>query len=108
VDKAFLSNATMIHCGWLAEAPHRKAIAGKMDVDPAMIARLPDLHYLEWHRADRQIRAGNITITGHVQEKIISRDDDKATPERNDDAPRRKRTATDGAAPSKPARRKAA
>jgi len=84
VDKSFLSNATMIHCGWLAEAAHRKAIAGKMDVDPSMIGRLPDLHYLEWHRSDRLIRAGEITITGRITEKIIDRDDTKATPERNE------------------------
>jgi len=84
VDKAFLSNATLIHCGWLAEAAHRKAIAGKMDVDPAMIGRLPDLHYLEWHRSDRLIRAGEITITGRITEKVIERDDTKATPERNE------------------------
>lgn len=84
VDKAFLSNATLIHCGWLAEAAHRKAIASKMDVDPAMIGRLPDLHYLEWHRADRLIRAGDITITGRTNEKVIDRNDTKATPERND------------------------
>ena len=84
VDKAFLSNATLIHCGWLAEAAHRKAIAGKMDVDPAMIGKLPDLHYLEWHRSDRLFRAGEITITGRITEKVIDRDDKKATPERNE------------------------
>lgn len=84
VDKSFLSNATLIHCGWLAEAPHRKAVAGKMDIDPAMIGRLPDLHYLEWHRSDRLIRAGDITITGRINERVIERDDVKATPERPD------------------------
>jgi hypothetical protein len=82
VDKAFLSNATLIHCGWLGEAPHRKAVAGKMDVDPAMIQQLPDLHYLEWHRADRQVRAGSITITGHIQERVIDPTDTRAIPER--------------------------
>lgn len=87
VDKSFLSNATLIHCGWLAEASHRKAVAGKMDVDPAMIGRLPDLHYLEWHRSDRLIRAGDITITGRIAEKVIERNDTKATPERPDDKP---------------------
>lgn len=84
VDKAFLSNATLIHCGWLAEEAHRKAVAGKMDVKPEMIGRLPDLHYLEWHRADRQVRAGEITITGRITERFIERDDVKATPERPD------------------------
>lgn len=108
VDKSFLSNATMIHCGWLSEEPHRKAIASKMDVKPAMIQRLPDLHYLEWHRADRQIRAGNITITGHIQERVIERDAANETPERVDQVPRHTGTATGRAAPSKPARRKAA
>lgn len=105
VDKSFLSNATLIHCGWLGEAPHRKAIASKMDVDPALIQRLPDLHYLEWHRADRKIRAGNITITGHIQEREISPQDPAATPERLDQGqPVGKKPR---AAPARPATKRA-
>jgi len=101
VDKAFLSNATLIHCGWLGEVAHRKAVANKMDIDQAMIAQLPDMHYLEWHRADRKIRAGNVTVTGHIRERFIDGDDQKATPVRPDsqvaapkNPPRGKRTAT--------------
>lgn len=93
VDKSFLSNATMVHCGWLGEEPHRKAIAQRMDVHPDMIKRLPDMHYLEWHREDRRIEAGQITVTGRYTQKPIERDDMRATPERADSAPRRKRAA---------------
>jgi hypothetical protein len=84
VDKAFLSNATLIHCGWLGEEDHRKVVAKKMDIKPDMIGQLPDLHYLEWHRSDRMIRAGEITITGHIRERVIERTDTKATPVRVD------------------------
>lgn len=91
VDKSFLSNATLIHCGWLAEAPHRKAVAGKMDINPDVIGRLPDLYYVEWHRSDRNIRAGDISIAGRKREKIYSRDQPVMTPERTDDVPKTKK-----------------
>jgi hypothetical protein len=92
VDKSFLSNATMVHCGWLGEEPHRKAIAQRMDVHPDMIKRLPDLHYLEWHREDRRVEAGHITVTGRYVQKPIDPANMAATPERAD-PPRRKKAA---------------
>jgi hypothetical protein len=82
VDKAFLSNATLIHCGWLGELPHRKAIATKMNIDAELINGLPDLHFLEWHRADRRIEAGDITITGRITQRRIDGNDQKSTPKR--------------------------
>jgi len=82
VDKSFLSNATMVHCGWLGEEPHRKAIAQRMDVHPDMIKRLPDLHYLEWHREDRRVEAGDIDVTGRYRQKPIDPANLGATPER--------------------------
>jgi hypothetical protein len=84
VDKAFLSNATMVHCGWLGEAPHRKTVAIKMGVTPEFINKLPDLHFLEWHRADRSLHAGNVTITGRVTQKRIDPDSETAIPTRSD------------------------
>lgn len=106
VDKSFLSNATMVHTGWLAEEPHQKAVARRLGIKHQMIQRLPDLHYLEWHRKDRLIRAGQITVTGHITEKVIDPNDEKATPERAEQTvaapkiPRRgRRTNTGGAKP---------
>jgi hypothetical protein len=88
VDKAFLSNATLIHCGWLGELPHRKAIATKMNISPDMINDLPDLYFLEWHRADRRIEAGNITITGRITQARVAANDGKATPKRVEKGPK--------------------
>jgi hypothetical protein len=68
VDKSFLSNATLVHCGWLGEDPHRKAIAIKIGVTPELINQIPDLYFMEWHRADRKIRYGGISIAGRVSE----------------------------------------
>lgn len=84
VDKAFLSNATLVHCGWLGEEPHRKSVAIKMGVTPDMINNLPDLHFLEWHREDRRLEAGQVTITGRVTQRRIDATDKKATPTRSD------------------------
>lgn len=71
VDKSFLSNATLVHCGWLGEEPHRKAIATKMNVSPDMINDLPDLHFLEWHREDRRIESGSVSIAGRVTQHRV-------------------------------------
>jgi hypothetical protein len=84
VDKAFLSNATLVHCGWLGEEPHRKSVAIKMNVTPEMVNSLPDLHFLEWHRADRAMYAGDVTITGRITQRRIDAKDEKATPKRSE------------------------
>lgn len=89
VDKSFMSNSTMVHCGWLGEEPHRKTMATKMNVAPELINGLPDLHFLEWHREDRRIEAGDVTITGRVTQRRIDGNDLKSTPKRS---PRRAKT----------------
>ncbi|MFA9273404.1 MAG: hypothetical protein ACEQSE_00900, partial [Candidatus Aquirickettsiella gammari] len=61
IDKAFLGNATLIHCGYLGEVSHRKCVAEKMDIDPQMIKDLPNLSYLQF---DREART---TIKGRVK-----------------------------------------
>lgn len=84
IDKAFLSNATLMHVGFLGEAPHRKAVALRMDINPDMIRDLPDLHFLEWHREGRKLEAGDVTITGRVRQHPIAANDEKATPKRSE------------------------
>lgn len=72
VDKAFLSNATLVHCGWLGEEPHRKAIAQRMNISPDVINNLPDLHYIEWERKGRSLKCGVISKTGRIKEEPFS------------------------------------
>ena len=83
VDKAFLSNATLVHCGWLGEAPHRKSIAIKMNVSPNLVNSLPDLHFLEWRRKDRSLERGQITITGRITQEPIGANDTNPAPTRS-------------------------
>ncbi|TWI46574.1 hypothetical protein IP92_02933 [Pseudoduganella flava] len=73
IDKAFLSNATLIHVGFLGEEAHRKAVASRMDVHPDLIRDLPDLNFLEWERETRQISRGTITWTGRIKSAPIDR-----------------------------------
>lgn len=69
IDKSFLSNATLVHCGFLGEKPHRQAVAQKMDINPDVIRDLQDLHYIEWHREGRKLLKGVINpVTGRIKE----------------------------------------
>ncbi|WP_237772486.1 ATP-binding protein [Herbaspirillum robiniae] len=78
IDKSFLSNATLVHVGFLGEAPHRKAVATRLDVDPNLIRDLPDLHYIEWHRKGRNLIRGEIhPASGRVKEKALQPGDEK-------------------------------
>ncbi|WP_373987012.1 hypothetical protein [Duganella sp. BuS-21] len=83
VDKAFLSNATMVHVGWLGEEPHRKAVATRMNISPELINELPDLHFLEWHRSDRRVVAGEVSIAGRVTERGPIEKETKNLPKRS-------------------------
>jgi hypothetical protein len=47
VDKTFLGNATLIHCGPLREHADRQAIARAMDIDPGRLAVLVKFQWLE-------------------------------------------------------------
>lgn len=72
VDKSFLSNATLMHVGFLGELPHRKAVAQRMDISEQDIKALPNLAFLEWERKDRSISKGTITTTGRIKQEKIS------------------------------------
>jgi hypothetical protein len=71
IDKAFLSNATLIHVGFLGEESHRKAVATRMDIPPDSIRDLPDLAFLEWERATRTVSKGTIATTGRYKQAPI-------------------------------------
>ncbi|AVR96899.1 hypothetical protein [Pseudoduganella armeniaca] len=73
IDKAFLSNCTLIHVGYLAEEPHRKAVAQRMDVHPDLIRDLKDMHFLEWERESRQIYRGTVAWTGKLTRTQVDR-----------------------------------
>lgn len=73
IDKAFLSNATLIHVGFLGEESHRKAVAARMDIQQEVIRDLPDLTFLEWERETRAISRGSITTTGRITQRIVDR-----------------------------------
>lgn len=80
VDKAFLSNATLIHVGFLGEEPHRKAVSSRMDIPQEMIRDLPDLHYLEWERGTRAVSKGTIAFSGRYKQAVLTPTGEKATP----------------------------
>ncbi|WP_377704928.1 hypothetical protein [Pseudoduganella sp. UC29_71] len=79
IDKAFLSNATLIHVGFLGEESHRKAVAARMDISPDVIRDLQDLHYLEWERKTRSIQRGTIRTTGLYKQALVDRTGQIAT-----------------------------
>jgi DNA helicase HerA-like ATPase len=72
IDKAFLSNATLIHVGFLGEESHRKAVASRMDIPQEAIRDLPDLAYLEWERATRTVSRGKIAISGRYTQAPLT------------------------------------
>lgn len=80
IDKAFLSNATLIHVGFLGEEAHRKAVASRMDVQQELIRDLPDLTFLEWERETRAIYRGAITTSGRITQRQVDRNGELATP----------------------------
>jgi hypothetical protein len=69
VDKSFLSNATLLHVGFLAKETHRKAVAECMDIQTDDIRQLPDLDFLEWERQTRQVWQGTVTVTGRITQQ---------------------------------------
>ncbi len=65
IDKAFLGNATLIHCGFVKNEGHRKVMAEEMDITPAEIKALPKLHYIEYDLDSRKITRGVVKLPNH-------------------------------------------
>lgn len=56
LDKAFLSNATEVWCGYVDEEDHQKVMAKKMKVRPEEIDALQQFEFLHYVRSTRQAR----------------------------------------------------
>ncbi len=83
IDKSFLSNATLMHVGFLAKESHRKSVAECMDIKTDQIKALPDLHFMEWHREGRRLVKGDVSIAGRVREQDMAGPDEKTTQSRS-------------------------
>jgi len=64
IDKAFMGNATLIHCGPLREHAHREAVAKSMDIDGGRIAKLVKLQWLEKDFDSGVVTTGFVAIPG--------------------------------------------
>lgn len=60
VDKEFLGNADLTHCGRLGELPDAKAVAGRLGVHYSELLTLPDLHWIERTPAEVEPRRGEL------------------------------------------------
>ena len=64
IDKSFLGNATLIHCGFVKNPGHRKVMGDEMDIDPADIKALPNLHWIEYDLETRKVTKGRVALPG--------------------------------------------
>lgn len=64
VDKTFLGNATLIHCGPLREYGHRVAVARSMDIDEGRISKLVKLQWLEKDFSTGLVSDGWVKLPG--------------------------------------------
>lgn len=69
VDKSFLGNCTLIHCGPLREYGHRVAVARSMDIDEGRIAALVKLQWLEKDFDSGEVTTGWVAIPGQKAPK---------------------------------------
>jgi hypothetical protein len=58
IDKTFLSNCSMIHCGPLREHHHRQTVARSMDVPLQEVTDLVKFQYIERHQETREVVRG--------------------------------------------------
>ncbi len=64
IDKTFLGNCTLIHCGPLREFAHRQAVAKSMDIDEGRIALLVKLQWLEKDFDSGKVTTGWVDVPG--------------------------------------------
>lgn len=62
IDKAFLANCTLIHCGALREHKHRAAVARSMDIDAARIAGLARFEWIEKDFDSNEVTEGRVRL----------------------------------------------
>lgn len=64
VDKEFLGNLDLMHCGRLGEEPDAKRVAGRLGVPYRELLTLPDLHYIERDPAQLEPTRGVLSFAG--------------------------------------------
>lgn len=64
VDKTFLSNCNLIHCGPLREHRHRQAVARSMDCPIEKLTALQKLQWIERDHDARELREGWVKLPG--------------------------------------------
>lgn len=64
IDKAFMGNCTLIHCGPLREHAHRESVAKSMDIDGGRIAKLVKLQWLEKDFDSGIVTTGFVPLPG--------------------------------------------
>ena len=62
IDKDFLGNCDLIHCGRLGEKPDAEKAASKLAVRPEEIMLLPDLHWIERHMSSVEPTRGVLSF----------------------------------------------
>jgi hypothetical protein len=62
IDKTFLGNATLIHCGPLREASHRQTVARSMDVPVDDLAKIQPLEWIEKRWSTGEVAKGVVKI----------------------------------------------
>jgi hypothetical protein len=71
IDKTFLGNCTLIHCGPLREFNHRVAVAKSMDIDEGRIALLVKLQWLEKDFDSGRVTTGWVAKPGGRKRAIV-------------------------------------
>lgn len=60
VDKSFLANATLFHCGALRQDRHRRAVAAELDISPDELRDMLPLHWIERDNVTGAITRGRV------------------------------------------------
>lgn len=67
IDKEFLCNADLLHCGRQGEEADARRVAGRLGVHFLELQQLPDLAWIERGTADTEPRRGKIIFAGAGQ-----------------------------------------
>lgn len=69
VDKSFIANADVVHCGRLGYINDAKQFAAQWGVDASELANLPNLHWIEKRAACPGVFRGVLTFAGNAKRK---------------------------------------
>lgn len=69
VDKAFLGNATLIHCCALRQQPHRVAVATALDIEVGQVAGLQRFEWIERDFNTGALQLGRVAVPGGARSR---------------------------------------